>query len=130
MMSARGFVRICIERWVELGWERTIDSSHDKADLGCIGCTCKVGVDLLGLVLVQRNKPIQNVIASRSIIRSTFSNIRSLVFHSVGSILVELAFIVWEIILHRGNRKLFLEPVDLVQEQDDRGFDEPARVAN
>ncbi len=103
----------------ELGGRRTIDSSHDEANLSCIGCTCKVSVDLLGLVLIQRNKTVQDVIASRSIIGSSFSKVRTLVTLSVRPILVELAFIVWEIVLHRADRKFFLESVDLVQEQDD-----------
>lgn len=87
-------------------------------------------IDLLGLVLVQGNETVEDVVAGRSIVRTTFRDIRFLVFLPVGSILVELAFIVWKIILHRADRKLFLEPINLVQEQDDRGLDKPPRVAD
>jgi hypothetical protein len=39
-------------------------------------------------------------------------------------------FIIWEIILHRANWQLFLEPVDLVQEQNDARLDKPSRIAD
>lgn len=94
--------------------ERTIHSSHDEADLCGIGSTREMGVYLLGLVLVQGNETIQDVVACGGIVRSTFCNIRFLVFPAVGSILVELAFIVRKVVLHRANRKLLFEPIDLV----------------
>ena len=78
-----------------------------------------MSIDLLGLMLIQGNKTVEDVVASRSIVRSTFSNIRFLMIPSVCSILIELAFIIREVVLHRANRKLLLESVDLVQEQDD-----------
>lgn len=46
------------------------------------------------------------------------------------SILIQLAFIIWEVTLHWGNGKLLLESVDLVQEEDDRGLDEPSGVTD
>ena len=39
-------------------------------------------------------------------------------------------FIVWEKVLHRAHWELFLEAIDLVQEEDDACLDEPARVAD
>jgi hypothetical protein len=30
-----------------------VDGSHNEADLHCVGCACKVGVNLLGRVLVE-----------------------------------------------------------------------------
>ena len=59
-----------------------------------------MGVDLLGLVLVERDKSVEDVVACSSIVRSTFSKIRTLVLAAVGSNLVKLAFIIREIILH------------------------------
>lgn len=82
----------------------TIDGGHDEAYLCSIGGTGEMSIYLFGLVLVQRHEAIQDVIACRRIVRSTFSNIRTLVRPSVRPILVELAFIVWKIILHRADR--------------------------
>jgi hypothetical protein len=42
----------------------------------------------------------------------------------------ERTFVVREIVLHWAHRELLLEPVNLVQEQDNAGLDEPSRVAN
>ena len=89
-----------------------------------------MGVDLFGLMLVQRHKAVQDVIARSGIVGSTFSKIRFLVISSVGSMLVELAFIVREVVFHRTDRKLLLEAVDLVQEQDDGCLDEPPRITD
>ena len=109
---------------------RTVHSSHDEADLSGVGSTCEMGINLLGLMLIQGNETVEDVVAGRSVVRATFREIRPLVFLSVGSILVELAFIVWEVVLHRADGKLLLEPINLIQEQDDGGFDEPPRVAD
>ncbi len=87
-------------------------------------------VDLLGLVLIEGDEAVEDVVASSSVIGSTFTNIRLLMLPTVGSDLVKLAFIIREIILHRRNRKFLLKPIDLVQEQDDRGLDEPPGVAD
>ena len=112
------------------GGGRTIHSGHDKADLCGIGSTREMGVYLFGLVLVQRNEAIQDIVACGGIVRSTFCNIRFLVFPPVGSTLVELAFIIREVVLHRAQGKFLLEPVDLIQKQNDGCFDEPPRVAD
>ena len=42
----------------------------------------------------------------------------------------ERTLVVGEIILHRAHWQLLLEPVDLVQEEDYAGLDEPSRVAD
>ena len=89
-----------------------------------------MGINLLRLVLVQGDKSVQDVIAGRSVIGSTFSNIRSMMLPAVVANLVQLAFIIREIILHGGHGEFLLEPVDLVQKQDDRGLDKPSRVAD
>lgn len=85
---------------------------------------------LLGLMLVERDESIENVVACRGIVRSTFSNIRTLVLAAVVSNLIELAFIIREIIFHGGHRQLLLKSIDLVQEQDDGRFDKPPGVAD
>lgn len=107
------------------GEDLTVDGGHDESDLGGIGGTGEVGVDLLGLMLIQGYETVQDVIASRGIVRSTFSKIRCLVMPSVRSNLVQLTFIVREVVLHRADRQLLLEAVDLVQKQDDGRLHEP-----
>ena len=89
-----------------------------------------MGINLLRLVLVQGDESVQDIVAGRSVIRSTFSNIRSKMPPAVVADLVQLAFIIREIILHRGHREFLLKPVDLVQKQDDRGLDKPSGVAD
>lgn len=39
-------------------------------------------------------------------------------------------FVVREVVLHRAHGKLLLEPIDLVQEQNYAGLDEPPGIAN
>lgn len=112
------------------GLGRTIHGRHDEADLGGVGGTSEVSVDLFDLVLVQRDETVQDVVAGRGIVRSTFGKIRSLLTSPFGSNLVQLAFIVREIVLHRADRELLLKAVDLVQEQDDGGVDEPSRITD
>ena len=85
-----------------------------------------MGVDLLGFVLVERDETIEDVIASSSVIGTTFSNIRLLMLTAEGSILVQLAFIIREIVLHGRHRELLFKSVDFVEEEDDGGFDEPS----
>ncbi len=99
-MSTRGM--LAVSRQQKPG-QRTVHRSHDESDLGGIGSAGKVGVYLLGLVLVQGYESVQDIIASRGIVGSTFFKIRFVVIPSVGSILVELAFIVREIVLHRAD---------------------------
>ena len=50
---------------------RTINGSHHKAYLRSVRGTSEVGVYLLGLVLVQRDESVEDVVASRSIIGTT-----------------------------------------------------------
>lgn len=89
-----------------------------------------MGINLLRLVLVQGNESVQDIVAGRGIIRSTFSNIRSVKLSAIVANLIQLAFIIREIVLHRGDREFLLKPVDLVQKQDDRGLDKPSGVAD
>jgi hypothetical protein len=69
-----------------------------------------MGIDLFSLVLVQANEPVQDIVASRSVIISTL--------------------VIWEIVLHWADRELLLKSVNLVQEENYRCLDEPSRVAN
>ena len=55
--------------WMNIGL--TIYSAHDKSYLGGIGCASEVCVDLLGLGLVERYKPVEDVVASRSVVGAT-----------------------------------------------------------
>lgn len=90
--------------------QHTVDRSHDESDLCRIRRTCEMCVDLFRLMLVQADKSVQDVIASRRIVIATL--------------------VVREIVLHRANGELLLESIDLVQEQDDGGLDKPSRVAD
>ena len=69
-----------------------------------------MGVDLLCLVLVERDESVEDVVA--------------------GSGVVWAALVVGEVVLHGADGQLLLEPVDLVQEQDDGCLDKPPRVAD
>ena len=69
-----------------------------------------MGVDLLGLVLVERDESVENVVAGGGVVWATL--------------------VVGEVVLHGADGKLLLEPIDLVQEQDDGCLDEPSRVAD
>lgn len=69
-----------------------------------------MSVDLLGFMLVQAHKTVQDVVACSSIIRT--------------------ALVIREIVLHGADRKLLLEAIDLVQEEDDAGLDKPSGVAD
>lgn len=48
----------------------TVDSTHHESYLCGIGSTGEMGIDLFGFGLIQRDKSIENVVASRSIIRA------------------------------------------------------------
>lgn len=89
---------------------RTIDCSHDEPDLGRIRGAGEVSIDLLLLCLVQRDESVEDVVASGCVVGTTL--------------------IVGEVVLHRANGELLLEAVDLVQEENDRGLDEPSGVAD
>jgi hypothetical protein len=88
----------------------TIDGSHDEADLGGVGSTGEVGVNLLGFVLVQADEPVQDVIASQGVVFA--------------------AFVIREVVLHGAGWQLLLKSIDLVQEQNDGSLDEPPGIAN
>lgn len=89
---------------------RTVDSGHNEPDLGGIGSTGEVGVDLFLLRLVERDEAVEDVVASGGV--------------------VSTALVVGEVVLHRADRELLLEAVDLVEEENDRRLDEPSRVAD
>lgn len=88
----------------------TVDRSHDEADLCGISGTCEVSVDLLLLGLVQRHEAVEDVVASGGIVGT--------------------ALVVGEVVLHGADGQLLLEAIDLVEEENDGGLDEPPRVAN
>ena len=90
--------------------KHTIDRSHDKSNLSCIRCAGKVGINLLGLCLVERDESVQDVIARGIVVGATL--------------------VVGEVILHWADRKLLLESINLVQEQNDRSLDKPSGVAD
>lgn len=67
-------------------------------------------VDLLGLMLVQADEAVQDIVARRTIVVATL--------------------VIREVVLHRADRQLLLEPIDLVEEENDGRLDEPPRVAD
>jgi hypothetical protein len=69
-----------------------------------------VSVNLLLLGLVQGNETVEDVVASRGVVGT--------------------AFVIGEVVLHRANGELLLETIDLVQEENDGGLDEPPGVAD
>ena len=69
-----------------------------------------MGVDLLLLGLVQRHEAVENVVAGGSVIGATL--------------------VIREVVLHGADGQLLLEAVDLVEEENNRGLDEPAGVAD
>jgi len=69
-----------------------------------------MGIDLLGLVLVQADEPVQNVIAGQRVVISSF--------------------VVREVVLHWTDWELLLETIYLVEEENDRSLDEPPGIAN
>jgi hypothetical protein len=87
-----------------------INCRHDETDLCGISGTCEMCVDLLALMLVKGDEAVQDVVASRAIVITTI--------------------VVGEVVLHWADGKLLLEPIDLVEEKNDRGLDEPPGVAD
>jgi hypothetical protein len=75
----------------------TIDSAHDESDLRGVCSTGEVGVDLFGFGLVERHESVENVIASRSIIRTACTRLALVDLSPVGT----LTLVVGEIVLHR-----------------------------
>jgi len=86
-------------------YELTVDSSHDESDLHSIGGAGEMCVDLLGLVLVQADETVEDVVASSSVVGASF--------------------VVREVVLHGTDGQLLLESIDLVEEKNDRCLDEP-----
>lgn len=89
---------------------RTVYCSHDEADLHSVCGAGEMGVNLLCLVLVERDEAVQDVVARSSVVWA--------------------ALVVGEVVLHGADRQLLLEAIDLVKEQDDGCLDEPPRVAD
>lgn len=79
--------------------ELTVDSSHDESDLHGVGGAGEMCVDLLGLVLVQADETVEDVVASSSVVGT--------------------ALIVREVVLHGADGQLLLESIDLVEEKND-----------
>lgn len=67
-------------------------------------------VDLLLLGLVEGNEAVEDVVASCGVVGASL--------------------IVGEVVLHGADGQLLLEAVDLVEEENDGGLDEPSGVAN
>jgi hypothetical protein len=88
----------------------TVYCRHDESDLHGVGRAGKVSVNLLRLVLVERDESVQDVVAGRSVVGA--------------------ALVVGEVVLHGADGQLLLESIDLVKEQNDRCLDEPSRVAD
>jgi len=78
--------------------DNVIDGGHDEADLGGIGGTGEMGVNLLGLVLVQAHKSVQDIVAGLGVVISSF--------------------VIGEIVLHWADWELLLEAINFVQEQN------------
>lgn len=55
--------------WKEL----TIHSRHNESDLCRVGCAREMGIDLLGLCLIQRDESVEDIITSSSIVGTTYS---------------------------------------------------------
>jgi hypothetical protein len=49
----------------------TVHGRHDEADLHRVGGARKMGVDLLGLMLVERHEAVEDVVAGRGVVRAT-----------------------------------------------------------
>ena len=79
--------------------KRTVYCSHDESDLHCVCCTGEVGVDLLCLMLVERDESVEDVVTRGGVVWATL--------------------VVGEVVLHGADGQLLLKSVDLVQEQDD-----------
>ncbi|KAI6757209.1 hypothetical protein HG531_003034 [Fusarium graminearum] len=74
----------------------TVDSRHNKADLSGIGGAGEMGVDLLGLVLVQADEAVKDIIASRSVVVAALVVGESKgLLHSVDGLIFEKELIVF-----------------------------------
>lgn len=113
----------------------TVNRGHDESNLRGVGRACEVGIDLLVLGLIQRNESVEDIIASSGIIGASYFPVRRAVQGWIGpEILFNKSgthtFKIREVIVHGAHRQLLLKPIDLVEEQDDAGLDEPSRVAD
>lgn len=88
----------------------TVHCCHHKSNLGGVSSAGEVRVDLLLFGLVQGNESVEDVVASRRVVGT--------------------ALVIGEVVLHRANGELLLEAIDLVEEENDRGLDEPPGVAD
>ena len=92
-------------------------------------------IDLFCLGLIQGHEPIEYVVASGGIIGSSYLPVRGAVLRGIGHEIVTkkmgaATFIIREVILHWAHRQFLLESINLIQEKDDAGLDEPPRVAD
>jgi len=76
-----------------------IDGRHDEANLCGVGGTSEMCVNLLGLVLVQADESVQNIITGQGVVIPSF--------------------VVWEVILHWADWQFLLKSINLIQEQND-----------
>ena len=88
----------------------TVHGGHDEADLCRIRGAGEMCVDLLALVLVQADEAVQDVVARSAVVVATL--------------------VIGEVVLHGADGQLLLEPIDLVEEENDGRLDEPAGVAD
>lgn len=49
-----------------------VDGGHDEANLHSVGSAGEMGIDLLALMLVKRDKAIEDILTSRIVVRSTW----------------------------------------------------------
>ena len=61
----------CPRQTGEGSWGRTVDGGHDESNLGRVGCTSEVSINLFCFMLIQRDKSVENVVARSSVIRAT-----------------------------------------------------------
>jgi hypothetical protein len=52
---------------------RTVHGSHDKSDLHGVGGASEMGINLLVLMLVERNEAVQDVVARGLIIAAPYA---------------------------------------------------------
>ena len=69
MMMSAGELEMCISLEGIVGL--TIDSTHHESYLRSVCGTSEMGINLFGFGLVKGDKSVQDVVASRSVIRTT-----------------------------------------------------------
>lgn len=104
----------------------TVDCRHDETNLSRVSCTSKMSVDLLRLVLIQRNETIENVIARSGVFGAARLHqvVKDALIH--GRILLADASIVRKVITHGANGELLQEAIFFIEEENDRCLDEPS----